>query len=334
MAESVSSALPCNVLSNPVLVNIQSVLDVKDDAPLPKNAGLTTCYGRSILILTPQRALKFTATTRERHYVWLTALSFLSHSPLGMDALATIPPMPQHEDLRPPSQPVGGGLRRAPIRDSIRVAKSKPRPSMNGHAYSSPIATLRPETIEGPRMPVLDDELDSDAAEPPAIPRTTSQTRTHNHARKRSNTAPRPAPPNSFHSFPANAAASTRSLKSSTHNVYPAFPRRGPSAPTSVDGTTNQYNSQVSHDPMPVIRNNFFDAVGSGTVRMEAFIEPKYEAPKERRHGRNKVPLLGNSWAKPPASKKKDLRYWGIGSSESMGSRSKGAENEDPFRGF
>jgi hypothetical protein len=31
-------------------------------------------------VLTPQRALKFTALTIERHYVWLTALSFLSHS--------------------------------------------------------------------------------------------------------------------------------------------------------------------------------------------------------------------------------------------------------------
>lgn len=81
---------------------------------------------------------------------------------------------------------------------------------------------------------------------------------------------------------------------------------------------------------MPVIRNNFFDAVGSGTVRMEAFIEEKDTPPKERR---KQGPLLGNSWARQPVSKKKDLRYWGIGgSSESVGVAR--GRSEDPFRGF
>ncbi|KAI4123221.1 MAG: hypothetical protein LQ347_006243, partial [Umbilicaria vellea] len=47
---------------------IQSVLDVKDDSPLPKNASPQSMFARSILILTPQRALKFTATSHERHY--------------------------------------------------------------------------------------------------------------------------------------------------------------------------------------------------------------------------------------------------------------------------
>ena len=252
-----------------------------------------------------------------------------------MEDLATVPPMPQHEDQRPPSQPVGGGLRRAPIRDSIRIAKLKPRPALNGHAYSSPVTTLRDETFDGPRMPVLNDDPDSDAAEPPGIPRTTSQTRTHNHARKRSNTGPRPAPPNSFHSFPANAGLSTRSLKSSAgaRELDSAFPPRGPSVPTSADGTVKHHISQISHDPMPVIRNNFFDAVGSGTVRMEAFIEPKDTPPKERMQVRKQVPPLGNSWATRPKSKKKDLRYWGIGgSTDSMGAGR--ARSEDPFRGF
>lgn len=61
-------------------VTIQSVLDVKDDNPAPK--GMTPVFNRSILILTPQRALKFTASSSERHYVWLTALSFLSQPKL------------------------------------------------------------------------------------------------------------------------------------------------------------------------------------------------------------------------------------------------------------
>ncbi|KFY08583.1 hypothetical protein V492_06101, partial [Pseudogymnoascus sp. VKM F-4246] len=57
-------------------LTIQSVLDVKDDNAAPK--GVNNIFNRSILILTPARALKFTATSRERHYIWLTALSFLA----------------------------------------------------------------------------------------------------------------------------------------------------------------------------------------------------------------------------------------------------------------
>ncbi|KAL8786667.1 MAG: hypothetical protein Q9195_008121 [Heterodermia aff. obscurata] len=321
-------------------LTIQSVLDVKDDAPMPKNTDVKACFGRSILILTPQRALKFTATTRERHYLWLTALSFLSHSPLGMDDLATLPPMPQHEDQRPPSQPIGGGLRRAPIRDSIRVAKSKPRPAMNGHAYTSPIATLQhSQTLEGrPSLPVLNDDLDSDAdaAEPPAIPRTTSQTRTHSHARKRSNSGPpRPGPPGSFHSFPVNSG-STRSLRSSSTS-QDAYPRR-PSVSASVRGSMRHH---MTHDPMPPLRNNFFDAVGSGTVRMEAFVDE----PRRKERVPRKAPLLGNSWAKEGRenhSKRKDLRYWGVGGVEAAAGKKKkpgGLEKalmgvENPFEGF
>jgi hypothetical protein len=56
------------------------VLDVADHTPIPKNAGPEVLFNRSILILTPARALKFTAISRDRHYLWLTALSFLAHS--------------------------------------------------------------------------------------------------------------------------------------------------------------------------------------------------------------------------------------------------------------
>jgi hypothetical protein len=82
-------------------VTVQSVLDVKDDNPMPKGANPASQFNRSILVLTPERALKFTATTRERHYVWLTALSFLSHSPLSFGDLAALPPIPQ-EPAKPP----------------------------------------------------------------------------------------------------------------------------------------------------------------------------------------------------------------------------------------
>ena len=311
-------------------VTIQSVLDVKDDAAIPKNSSSQTCFERSILILTPQRALKFTATTRDRHYVWLTALSFLSHSPLDLDGLTTIPAMPHEEHQRPSSQHASGGLRRSTIRDSIRIAKLKERPSMRGHAYSSPISVLQHGRLESPKLPTLADDPDCDAAEPPAIPRT---------ARKRSSTGPRPALPSSLHRFPAGAAmASTHVLRSPSIQDLSKFPTHGSdaSAPMSAHGAIQNNPSQWDHDPMPPIpssglRNNFFDAVG--TVRMEAFVEEKESMERERE--RRRQPPLGNSWAK--GHSKKDLRYWGVGGELNNGMdgvMGAGMGMEDPFRGF
>lgn len=319
-------------------LTIQSVLDVKDDAPIPKNSNPQTCFDRSILILTSQRALKFTATTRDRHYIWLTALSFLSHSPLDLDDLTTIPAMPHEGQQRPSSHHAGGGLRRSAVRDSIRIAKLKERPSMRGHAYSSPNTALQHSRLESPELPTLVDNLDCDAAEAPAIPRTAAHTRTY--ARKRSSTGPRPALPSSLHSFPAGAAkASTHVLRSPSVQDLSRFSSHGSdgsAAPLSADGAT-QYNPlQWDRDPMlPLqssgLRNNFFDAVG--TVRMEAFVEKKPSTDREREQRRQ--PPLGNSWAK--GHSKKDLRYWGVGGELNRGvdgAMGAGIGMEDPFRGF
>ena len=279
---------------------------------MPKNPDPQTYFARSILILTPQRALKFTATARDRHYVWLNALSFLSHSSLGMDDLTSIPPVPQAEYPRPPSQPAGGGLRRSSIRDSIRIAKSKERRTTGGRAYSSPITTLPHASFEAIKMPALPDDAESDAAEAPSIPRTAAQTRTH--ARKRSSSGPRPLPPISTSAFPAGIGAlnSARSLKNpSTANGCSALSTRGrPSQPT--------------HDPMPPldpIRNNFFDAVG--TARMEAFVERGGNKGVVKKQSPT-LPLV-NNWARKTG--KKDLRYWGVGRETESSSRGL----EDPF---
>ncbi|PSR89047.1 hypothetical protein BD289DRAFT_224199 [Coniella lustricola] len=98
---------------------IQSVLDVKDDNPAPK--GQLAVFNRSILILTPQRALKFTAISAERHYLWLTALSFLAHSQQDIPEIpASVPKQAPNFELSPEQAKV----RRPRIRDSIRLAKS------------------------------------------------------------------------------------------------------------------------------------------------------------------------------------------------------------------
>ncbi|KOS21460.1 Anucleate primary sterigmata protein A [Escovopsis weberi] len=100
---------------------IQSVLDVKDDNPPPRGA---TLFNRSILILTPQRALKFTASTSERHYLWLTALSFLSHSSQpGTDMLSPTYLNP-HQQALPSFNVPQGKTKRGGLKDTIRFTKS------------------------------------------------------------------------------------------------------------------------------------------------------------------------------------------------------------------
>ena len=200
-------------------VPIQSALDVKDDTPMPKSSDPQSKFGQSMLILTPQRALKFTAMSKERHHTWLTALTFLSHSTSGMDDLTNLPPIPRQELQEPSSRSSSGALRRSTLRDSIRIAKSKsPRPSFS-QTISSPAGELPRGSIVSTNGTVGDiqdhkdeEEEEEDAAEAPHIPRTSS------HNRKRSSTGPsvtsRGGPLSSSTSFPAGAAMeSTRSLK-------------------------------------------------------------------------------------------------------------------------
>ncbi|KAF2157841.1 hypothetical protein K461DRAFT_290115 [Myriangium duriaei CBS 260.36] len=73
-------------------IRIKTVLDVKDENPAPKtsNNGMA-CFDRSIIILSPERALKITATSRERHYFWLMALSFLANPAQGPPKIPRLP---------------------------------------------------------------------------------------------------------------------------------------------------------------------------------------------------------------------------------------------------
>ena len=243
------------------------MLDVKDDTPMPKGSPSNTLFGRSILILTPQRALKFTATTRERHYVWLTALSFLSHSSLAASDLTALPPVPTQEYHPPPHQKATPSLRRNPIRDSIRVAKGKPRPMFNrgSQSYTASAGTGIRQTTTFPSLPTTADFDEGDeegAAEPPNIPRTAARTR------KRSNTGPLPISPqfSTFRSFSATAMPSRESFRTAKSGSTDAL--------SSVGHSTSIYEgdfggSMNSSHAIPGI--NFFDAVG--TVRMEAFVD-------------------------------------------------------------
>ncbi|KAI9808835.1 MAG: hypothetical protein M1826_004050 [Phylliscum demangeonii] len=256
-------------------LTIQSVLDVKDDAPAPKPLSGHAVFDRSILILTPARALKFTARTRERHYVWLTALAFLSRPSMGAHELGALPPpVVPPLDGAPAARAAGTVLRRHPIRDSIRIAPGKRRPrSTKDDAGAAPDGVMGPSTGglgTGPSSASLPRGLFVTTADAPAIPRFPS------HGRHRSNTGGRP---------PLGAK------RSFTHpplpTSIPSFAAwRGSTATataTAGDGSSTTAMSGLGHAPSRARHRtsdassatgrttvNFFDAMP--TVRMEAFV--------------------------------------------------------------
>ncbi|KAI1612112.1 meiotic cell cortex C-terminal pleckstrin homology-domain-containing protein [Exophiala viscosa] len=319
-------------------LTIKSVLDVKDDNPMPKGSIIGQQFNRSILILTPQRALKFTATSQERHYVWLTALSFLSHSPLIMNELTAIPPpppLPEHDTLNQPTPSLAGSLRRRPIRDSIRIAKNPGRVGPGPRSFTTdgslPVQDTRPQSR---------DYYDptQDPALPPIIPR---------HSRKRSNTAPR-VPPSSFRSFSAKEAAPTMSGPGSTYSqsvrstaVYSSD--RGLYTPSAgmQSIVSSRRGSEASNSGPPPIPAAFLDKDPANTMRMDAFIDGKTSTSSGR-------PSF--NFMRSGQSKRKDLAYWGLekgrdsitpvdsllhnemmaASSSTRGS----SDSRDPWRGF
>ncbi|KAL8418881.1 hypothetical protein RB594_002183 [Gaeumannomyces avenae] len=217
-------------------LTIQSVLDVKDDNPPPKGAN-GSVFSRSILILTPQRALKFTACSSERHYLWLTALSFLAHSHQAVPENLT--PSSLTPKAMPDFELSQQKPRRPGIRDSIRLAKGKTAMARGGAVTpigsimsAAPSSAAQNSDFGVPSLPSIPDfpglesiksgttsgagyyaqhqrELSRDAAEPPFIPRfndtrisvTDRANQAMVHGRKRSNTGGHIPPPISFRGF-------------------------------------------------------------------------------------------------------------------------------------
>ncbi|MCJ1383730.1 hypothetical protein MMC17_006844 [Xylographa soralifera] len=320
---------------------IQSVLDVRDDTPMPKNADASSTFGRSILILTPQRALKFTALTKERHYVWLAALSFLSHSSLGADDLSTLPPVPPKEFYRAADQRSTAVLRRNPIRDSIRLAKGQSRPDIAARrAYTTPSNELLGKVINEYTGNFVQQEHE-EAAEPPLVPRFAA------HTRHRSNTGPKPVPPNSYRAFPTISKSSNRSLTAASPDTSgyawsnaerPGLGSMHSSFPRRMRGDSSTYTSEVE-------TGNFFDAVG--TVRMEAFVDRtrgvendyvRTQSARDERSGSRQHERPEEEEKRPPRNsyrtrqgRKKDMSYWGASHEIN---RIESVFLKDPFEGF
>ena len=228
---------------------------------MPKGAELSSAFNRSILILTPQRALKFTTVSHTRHELWMTALSFLAQSgrlpaqfpAVPAAAMRPTPPLP------PPQESVAvkrqtPAFGRATIRDSVRLAQGR-RPSTQRSA-TQPISVTGPINVDEPR------ESADTGADFPTIPRlyvTTSK-----HQRKRSNTSPRlPAPLNNLRSMSSSAIPSS----TASTRLHP-LSTNGSSGPRTSSSKSDSRQASINSP----IRPNFFEAVG--TVRMEAFVDP------------------------------------------------------------
>ncbi|KAF1963390.1 hypothetical protein CC80DRAFT_4653 [Byssothecium circinans] len=288
-------------------LTIQSVLDVADNTPIPRNAGTQALYNRSILILTPARALKFTTVSRERHYMWLTALSFLAHSSAPIPEL--IPPA--EEDL-PRHEPRGATLRRSHVRDSVRLAKGRANPVT--HRYQpqgGPLPEMHSSFRPEKPLPAY--------ADPPVIPRGPN-----GHGRKRSSTGPGTAPPPNIATYRSFSHQQVPSLYSSGSSDMYSSSMQPPSVPSSVYNPHSVITSTRPSESSTSTRQHFFDAMG--TVRMEAFIDDSMgrdPAPKQRFAASRMAKRRGSQWSastnEPPPRNYEDLV------SEST---------NDPFRGF
>ncbi|KAI5807997.1 meiotic cell cortex C-terminal pleckstrin homology-domain-containing protein [Peziza echinospora] len=307
-------------------VPIQSVLDVKDDTPLPRGTSPTPVFNRSILILTPARALKFTACSKERHYVWLTALSFLSHSAQEADGLLSLPPpMPfeyeqmeqqqaqptptriftEHDAYPPPPPPIRA-------RDSIRLAKSK-KPDNN--SQSSGLNIRKSGKV---KEHVREDSF----AMPPSIPRYPGQ-----HVRRRSNTGSRP-PNNRSFTAPFSSNSSYNGSMTTSDSIYYGNGVVGGigiiSGNTSVTNGSGVGTGLVGGWDAPV-----------GTVRMAAFVD----SPKSKSEFDDDSLYSGQSNSYQIRRDRPRKEQWGgpSGNSSQFYPRMDDDDffsNNDPFRGF
>ncbi|OAA68065.1 nuclear migration protein [Niveomyces insectorum RCEF 264] len=285
-------------------LTIQSVLDVKDDNAPPK--GCTQLFNRSILILTPQRALKFTATSPERHYLWLTSLSFLAHSQQAIPENIALPPPPPLKPV-PDFELPRTKVRKGGIRDSIRLTKNKTamlQSSVSGSSVAVPplppplpppmtmdsaqtdsappsIPSYRPAEsyVSAPSVAATSSthqrDTSRDTAEPPVIARFHERAnQVMVHGRKRSNTGGHVPPPLSFRGFSGPAGSSSSYHHASTNSTAgnSDVSQSQASSWGITAASTSQRTSEASSRPSGPVMNNFFDAIG--TVRMEAFISP------------------------------------------------------------
>jgi hypothetical protein len=227
---------------------------------------------------------------------------------MGLQELASLPPVPTEEAS--PTPPTAS-LRRNPIRDSIRVAKGRPRPMPGKRSFNSAGAP--------PSVPELPSNASIDlAAAAPHVPR-------FSHNRKRSNTAPRPPALHALRSF------SSQGTVPSSHSGTPVgspelhFPAMAPIPVGSRRSSVSRRTSVTSGRAPSVAGSNLFDM---GTVRMEAFIDHHAEQMNRPR------PAPRQRHTRKTSSQWSERRYEFDTPSVVDSEFSYRPDGSDPFRGF
>ena len=235
-------------------MNIHSVLDVKDDIPIHRGAASHIFHDRSILILTPQRALKFTALSADRHYLWLKALSFLVHSTLDQPTVPLLPTISLQGDDNVVHHN-GSLFRRASVKGSSRFGNGSIHTDLGSQVKDSETSIYLGGGL---------DERVSDAASPPNVPR-------FYHGRVRSNTGSRLSRPSiSSKAFSQNQQMPL-AQSVSQYDDFSTIPQK-PSVLSANDGAMeSSHNTSVIKGT--TIAHNFFETMP--TYRMEAFVEPR-----------------------------------------------------------
>lgn len=231
---------------------------------------------------------------------------------MAINDLATLPPPPQEEPTA--ARPPKATLRRNQIRDSIRVAKGKPRPQPSKRSFTENSTAVSEHPGAG-----FDLEPIMDAADPPTIPRYSG------HTRKRSNTAPK-APPltSAFRSFSSHATLPSNysAITAASSDLYAPSSSGAPgliSGRSSVSRRTSEASG-----PSSISNGMLFDPVG--TMRMEAFID-RVELPRYRTNQRNRA-----------APRRREHVQWNAGNDYDFARSEDGSDihyrNDELFREF
>ena len=245
---------------------------MKDDTPILRNTTSQAIYNRSILILTPERALKFTAFSADRHYLWLKALSFLVHSSTDQPVIPPVPTSSWH-DSENTAQQYGPSLRRASVKDSFQFGKESAQTDLGAQNKDSGASIYLAGGF---------DEHVSDAASPPNVPR-------FYHGRIRSNTGSRLSRPSiSSRAFPPTQPMI--SAQSTSHSDgFSTVPQKG-SAPNGND-TIADISRRMSVTKVSTQADSSTEVMP--TYRMEAFFEPRLSG--ESFQGLPGLDQLGNN---------------------------------------
>jgi hypothetical protein len=198
----------------------------------------------------------------------MNALSFLAESDqVQLPELPLLPPIPDEYSKSQAKRQRSPSFGRSRLRDSVNLTKGR-QPSL-----LRSISAQNSSSAEIPDIPNIPSSRPEDeGADFPCIPRIYSNT--SRHQRKRSNTgspSPRLAPSTfaGLRSFSSTAIPSTSSASGRIHGASAVRGYTPTVATSSTDSRRPSDNFLNSPDQF-----NFFDAMGTGTVRMQAFVDP------------------------------------------------------------